>query len=204
MRLSSFISLLMMKALGYITDITGRLGFDFLRYEPSRYDQIYEIGKTAIEKFGKDPSTFRETLDKFTPRNFRERIKENAKLSPSSYLRFDFYIVGEYVNCLIAILQVDLEYPGFIKNFPEALTYLEDVNGYNSRRVAYEFEEIFNKTIKPFNRYSGKSDYVYVKTLFEIPDEEKRRYDKPEIRFDDFISTGFSEFWKSGNDEHKK
>jgi hypothetical protein len=106
------------------------------------------------------------------------------------------------MNCLTAILQVDLECPGFIKNFPEAIDYLKAVNGNNTNQIVFGFEEIYNKTLNIFNRYSGKSDYKYVKALFKIPDQEKSRYER-EVRFDDYISLAFSKFWKSGNEEQK-
>jgi hypothetical protein len=109
------------------------------------------------------------------------------------------------MNCLTAILQVDLECPGFIKNFPEAIDYLKAVNGSNTNQIVFGFEELYDKTLNIFNRYSGKSDFKYVKTLFEIPDQEKkRRYDEHEVRFDDYISLKFQEFWKSGDEEKKE
>jgi hypothetical protein len=192
----------MMRGYNYIID---RFGLDldlFSRFKASPYDKIYELGKTAVERFGNDPNTFRKTLEKYKPKNFKETIKEKAKEFPSDSLRFDSWEIREYMNCLTAILQVDLECPGFIKNFPEAIDYLRAVNESNTNRIVFEFEEIYDKTLKIFNRYSGKSDFKYIKALFEIPDlEKKKRYDEHEIRFDDYISLKFLEFWKSGDEE---
>ena len=177
----------------------------FPKFKVSPYDKIYELGKTAVERFGNDPKTFKETLEKYKPKKFKEIIKEKAKETPSSSLCFDSWDIREYLNCLAAILQVDLECPGFIKNFPEAIDYLKAVNGNNIHQIVYGFEELYDKTLKIFNRYSGKSDFKYVKELFEIPDEEKKgRYDEPVIRFDDYISLKFLEFWKSGDEEKKE
>jgi hypothetical protein len=181
-----------------INIIIDRFGLDldlFSRFKASPYDKIYELGKTAVERFGNDPKTFKKTLGKYKPKNFKEMIKEKAKETPSGSLRFDSWEIREYMNCLTAILQVDLECPGFIKNFPEAIDYLKAVNGSNTNQIIFGFEEIYNKTLNIFNRYSGKSDFKYVKTLFEIPDQEKkRRYDEHEVRFDDYISLKFQEF----------
>lgn len=191
-----------------INIIANRFGLDldlFSRFKASPYDKIYELGKTAVERFGNDPNTFKKTLEKYKPKNFKETIKEKAKESPSGSLRFDSWEIREYMNCLTAILQVDLECPGFIKNFPEAIDYLKAVNGSNTNQIVFGFEEIYDKTLKIFNRYSGKSDFKYVKALFEIPDQEKkRRYDEHEIRFDDYISLKFLKFWKSGDEEKKE
>ena len=188
-----------------IIDIIDRLELDldtlYSRFKVSPYDKIYELGKTAIERFGNDPKTFKKTLGKYKPKNFKEMIKEIAKEAPSSFLRFDSWKIREYMNCLTAILQVDLECPGFIKNFPEAIDYLKAVNGGNTNQIVFGFEELYNKTLKMFNRYSGKSDFKYVKALFEIPDQEGRRYDE---RFDDYISLKFLEFWKSEDEEKKE
>ena len=192
-----------MSRYNYIIDRLG-LDFDLLYpgFKASPYDKIYELGKTAVERFGNDPKTFKKTLGKYKPKNFKEMIKEKAKETPSGSLRFDSWEIREYMNCLTAILQVDLECPGFIKNFPEAIDYLKAVNGSNTNQVVFGFEELYDKTLKIFNRYSGKSDFKYVKTLFEIPDQEKkRRYDEKEVRFDDYISVGFLGFWKSGDEE---
>lgn len=190
----------------YIIDRFG-LDFDLLYpgFKASPYDKIYELGKTAVERFGNDPKTFKKTLGKYKPKNFKETIKEKAKVIPSGSLRFDSWEIREYMNCLTAILQVDLECPGFIKNFPEAIDYLKAVNNGNTNQVVFGFEELYDKTLKIFNRYSGKSDFKYVKALFEIPDQEKKRgYDEHEIRFDDYISLKFQEFWKSGDEEKKE
>lgn len=191
----------------YIIDI-DRFGLDFdllyPRFKASPYDKIYELGKTAVERFGNDPKTFKNTLGKYKPKNFKETIKEKAKEIPSGSLRFDSWEIREYMNCLTAILQVDLECPGFIKNFPEAIDYLKAVNGSNTNQVVFGFEELYDKTLKIFNRYSGKSDFKYVKALFEIPEEKKRKYDEHEIRFDDYISIKFQEFWKSGDEEKRE
>jgi hypothetical protein len=190
-------------------ELLDRFGLDFdfgltSRFKASPYDKIYELGKTAVERFGNDPKTFRETLKKFEPKKFRKIIKEVAKQSPSCSLRFKSWCIREYLNCLTAILQVDFECPGFIKNFPEALNYLRSVNGCNTNLIVFDFEELYNKTITPFNRYSGKSDFKYVKKLFEIPDEDKnRRYDERDPRFDDYISVWFLKFWKSENEEQR-
>lgn len=195
----------MLSKYNYIIDRFG-LDFDLLypRLKASPYDKIYELGKTAIERFGNDPKTFKKTLEKYKPKNFKETIKEIAKETPSGSLRFNSWEIREYMNCLTAILQVDLECPGFIKNFPEAIDYLKAVNESNINQVVFGFEELYDKTLKIFNRYSGKSDFKYVKALFEIPDQEKRRYDKHEVRFDDYISLKFQEFWKSGDEEKKE
>ncbi len=192
----------MLSKYNYIIDTYG-LDLGILsRFKSSPYDQIYELGKTAVEKFGKDPSTFKKTLGKFKARTFKEKIREEAKHLPACSLRFDSWEVREYINCLIAIIQVDLECPGFIQNFPEAIDYLKAVNGSNVNQIIYEFEDIYDKTINIFNRYSGKSDFKYVKTLFEISDKkESRRYNEKEARFDDYISVGFLSFWKSGDEE---
>ena len=197
----------MLSKYSYIVDKLG-LDFDLLypRFKASPYDKIYELGKTAVERFGNDPKTFEKTLEKYNkPKNFKEMIKEKAKETPSGSLRFDSWEIREYMNCLTAILQVDLECPGFIKNFPEAIDYLKAVNESNTNQIVFGFEELYNKTLKIFNRYSGKSDFKYVKTLFEIPDQEKkRRCDEHEVRFDDYISLKFQEFWKSGDEEKKE
>ena len=197
----------MLSKYSYIVDKLG-LDFDLLypRFKASPYDKIYELGKTAVERFGNDPKTFKKTLEKYNkPKNFKEMIKEKAKETPSGSLRFDSWEIREYMNCLTAILQVDLECPGFIKNFPEAIDYLKAVNESNTNQIVFGFEELYNKTLKIFNRYSGKSDFKYVKTLFEIPDQEKkRRCDEHEVRFDDYISLKFQEFWKSGDEEKKE
>jgi len=192
----------MMNRYNYIIDI-DRFGLDFdllSRFKVSPYDKIYELGKTAVEKFGNDPKIFKKTLGKYKPKNFKEMIKEKAKETPSGSLRFDSWEIREYMNCLTAILQVDLECPGFIKNFPEAIDYLKAVNGSNTNQVVFGFEKLYDKTLKIFNRYSGKSDFKYVKALFEIPDQEKKR----KVRFDDYISLKFKEFWKSGDEEKKE
>jgi hypothetical protein len=172
------------------------------RFKSSPYDQIYELGKTAVERFGNDPATFKKTLRKFKAKTFKENIKEEAKHSPAYHLRFNSWSVREYMNCLTAILQVDFECPGFIQNFPEARDYLKAVNGSNMNQIIYDFENLYDKTLETFNRYSGESDFKYVKSLFEIPDPDKnKRYDERETRFDDYISIKFLEFWKSGDEE---
>lgn len=188
----------------YAGKIYGSMFFDSRLLKSSPYDQVYELGKTAIEKFGKDPSVFRETLDEYKPRSFVRKIREMAKETPSSWLRFNSSYVREYINCLTAILQVDLECPGFIDNFPEAINYLKVINEGELRRIVYGFEKLYDKSIDGFNRYSGISDIKYVKDLFEIPDKkEKRRYDEHEIRFDDDISINFLRFWNNRSNEQE-
>jgi hypothetical protein len=192
----------MISRFNYILDYIGINPY-FVKTSP--YDQVYELGKTAVERFGKDPATFKETLKKYKTKNYQRTIKKEALNMPSDRLRFDSWNIREYINCLTAILQVDLEVPGFIKNFPEAIEYLKLVNGNSTNRVSHDFEELYNKTLKPFNRYSEKSDFKYIKSLFEIPDEKKnKRYDEKEPRFDDYISIKFLEFWKSGDDEKRE
>jgi tetratricopeptide (TPR) repeat protein len=169
-------------------------------FKTSPYDCVVELGRTAVERFGNDPKKFRETLKKFKPKEFLKRSKEEAICLPAQSLSFDSWSIREYINCLVAILQVDLECPGFIQNFPEAIEYLNAVNGNNVNHITYKFEKMYEEAIKTFNRYSGKSDFKYVTKLFEIPMEEKScRYEK--IRFDDYISLHFLEYWKSGDEE---
>lgn len=184
-------------------ELRNRLLVPYYKYLPSVYDQVYELGgKTAIEKFGKDPKPFRETLDKFEEKEFKKIIKECAIRSSSSHLRFDQFIIRDYIGCLIAIIQVDLEYPGFIKQFPEAQEYLMAINRYNQNQVIWKFEKIYNDTIKSFNRYSGNSDLKYVKSLFEFDDKDlKITNSYNDIRFDDYISLNFKKYWKMEDDE---
>lgn len=172
-----------------------------VNFKTSPYDCVVELGRTAVERFGKDPKKFRETLKKFKPKEFLKRSKEKATHLPARSLSFNSWSIQEYINCLIAILQVDLECPGFIQNFPEAIEYLRAVNENNVYHITYKFEEMYEEVAKTFNRYSGESDFKYVTELFEIPKEKgNRRYEK-EIRFDDYISLHFLEYWKSGDEE---
>ena len=167
----------------------------------SPYDCVVELGRTAIERFGKDPKKFKETLKKFKPKEFIKRSKEEATRLPAQSLSFNSWSIREYINCLTAILQVDLECPGFIQNFPEAIEYLEAVNENNIHHITYKFEKMYEEVAKTFNRYSGKSDFKYVTELFEITKEkESCRYDE-KMRFDDYISLHFLEYWKSGDEE---
>ena len=172
-----------------------------LNLKTSPYDCVVELGRTAVERFGNDPKKFRETLKKFKPKEFLKRSKEEAIHLSAKSLNFDSRSIWEYINCLTAILQVDLECPGFIQNFPEAIEYLRAVNGNNVHHFIYKFEEMYEEVAKTFNRYSGKSDFKYVTKLFEIPKEkESCRYEE-KIRFDDYISLHFLEYWKSGDEE---
>ena len=176
-----------------------------VRFKASPYDCVVDLGRTAVERFGNDPKKFRETLKKYKPKEFIKRSKEEATRFPARSLSFDSWDIREYINCLVAILQVDLECPGFIQNFPEAIEYLKAVNGNNVHHITYKFEKMYEGMIKTFNRYSGKSDFMYVTKLFEIPKEEKScrydcRYDE-KIRFDDYISLHFLEYWNSGDEE---
>jgi len=172
-----------------------------VKFKISPYDCVVELGRTAVEKFGNDPKKFRETLKKYKPKEFIKRSREEATHLPARSLSFNSWSIWEYTNCLVAILQVDLECPGFIQNFPEAIEYLKAVNENNVHHITYKFEKMYEKVAKTFNRYSGKSDIKYVTELFEIPKEEKScRYDE-KIRFDDYISLHFLEYWKSGDEE---
>jgi hypothetical protein len=172
-----------------------------VEFKTSPYDCVVELERTAIERFGNDPKKFRETLKKFKPKEFLKRSKEEATCLPAQSLSFDSWSIREYINCLVAILQVDLECPGFIQNFPEAIEYLRAVNGNNVHYIIYKFEEMYEEVANTFNRYSRKSDVKYVTELFEIPKvRESCRYDE-KIRFDDYISLHFLEYWKSGDEE---
>jgi len=68
-----------MSRYNYIIDRL-ELDLDLLypRFKASPYDKIYELGKTAVERFGNDPKTFKKTLGKYKPKNFKETIKEKA------------------------------------------------------------------------------------------------------------------------------
>ena len=185
-----------------------RYYYDFFRldeigvkFKTSPYDCVVELGRTAVERFGNDPKKFKETLKKFKPKEFLKRSREEATHLSAQSLSFDSWDIREYMNCLVAILQVDFECPGFIQNFPEAIEYLKAVNENNVHLIAYKFEKMYEKMVKTFNRYSGKSDFKYVMELFEIPKEkESCRYDE-KIRFDDYISLHFLEYWKSGDEK---
>jgi hypothetical protein len=65
----------MMSRYNYIVDRFG-LDLDLLypEFKVSPYDKIYELGKTAVERFGNDPKTFKKTLGKYKPKNFKETI----------------------------------------------------------------------------------------------------------------------------------
>jgi hypothetical protein len=167
-----------------------------VNFKTSPYDSVVELGKTAVERFGDDPKKFRETLEKYKPKEFLKRLKEEAIYLPSRLLSFRTWSIQEYINCLIAILQVDLECPGFIQNFPEAIEYMRAVNGNNVHLFTYKFERMHEEVAKTFNRYSRESDFMYVTKLFEIPEKGVK-----EVRFDDYISLHFLEYWKSGDEE---
>ena len=187
----------------YCYDYFGLLDEIEVRFKASSYDCVVDLGRTAVERFGNDPKKFRETLKKYKPKEFIKRLKEEATRFPARSLSFDSWDIREYINCLIAILQVDLECPGFIQNFPEAIEYLKAVNGNNVHHITYKFEEMYKEVVKTFNRYSGKSDFKYVTKLFEIPKEEEscRYNENKKIRFDDYISLHFLEYWNSGDEE---
>lgn len=187
--------------LRYYNDFLLELNEIGVNFKISPYDCVVELGRTAVERFGNDPKKFKETLKKFKPKEFLKRSKEEATYLPARSLSFNSWSIHEYINCLIAILQVDLECPGFIQNFPEAIEYLKAVNENNVHLITYKFEDMYEEVAKTFNRYSGKSDFKYVTELFGIPKEkESCRYEE-KIRFDDYISLHFLEYWKSGDEE---
>lgn len=157
------------------------------------YSGVWVLGKSAVEKFGEDPIKFKKILSKYKSENFKKRIRSQVKLFSSNELIFDSFCIYEYIECLIAILQVDLERPGFIKNFPEHAENIRALSRDNKAKVTHKFEKIYNETIEKYNRYSGKNDFKYVKSLFEIKDLD--------IRVDDYISREFQRLWKLENPE---
>ena len=61
--------------------IIDRFGLElFSGFKASPYNKIYEFGKTAVERFGNDPKTFKKTLGKYKPENFKKTIKQKTSL----------------------------------------------------------------------------------------------------------------------------
>ena len=152
------------------------------------YSEIWELGKSAVEKFGEDPIKFKKILSRYKSDNFKKRIKSQIKLLSANEFRFNSLYICEYIECLIAILQVDLERPGFIKNFPDHAENIRSLSRGYKATVTSKFEKIYDEIIEEYNRYSGKNDFEYVKSLFEIEDLS--------VRVDDYISQEFQRLWK--------
>lgn len=173
--------------------------FVFLDKYSHKYSKIYSLKESAVKKFGKDVKSFKETLSKYKPKNYKESIKKNICSTCAydlEYFNRDFDIL-DYIECLIAILQVDFECPGFLQNFPEFKDQFIAIKKDKVYLIEQEYKNFYDNIIKNFNRYSKKSDFSYVKKLFEIPEKEDK------LRLDDYISVNFSKFWKSDNEEIK-
>jgi len=163
-----------------------------------KYSKIYSLKDSAVKKFGKDVKSFKETLSEYKPKNYKESIKKNiCSICTYNLEHYNKADILDYIECLIAILQVDFECPGFLQNFPEFKDQFIAIKKDKVYLIEQEYKNFYDNIIKTFNRYSKKSDFSYVKKLFEIPEKEDR------LRFDDYISVNFSKFWKSDNEEIK-
>lgn len=170
----------------------------------SKFDEVYEVGLgggTAIERFGKDPKPFQEVLDEFREDNFIEKTKRKAMKMPSRLLKFNSYCLKNYFNCLTAIIQVDLESPGFISQFPGIKEYLIALNGNYTHSIIYRFESLYDSVVESFNRYSGETDLEYVRSLIGILDKDLKKDKYEKYRVDDYVCLRFKDLWKQNNEE---
>ena len=158
---------------------------------------IYDLGIPAIERFGTDVEAFKEAIKKYSPESSKRTSEKLIKDMPSSlfygrytgnYLELANYTL--YRDTLIKIVQVNLETPGFIKNFPEAIEYMDDRDDY--WKLKNKFRDSTNGVIENYNRFSGKYDKKFVlKTFGESEDKD--------MRFDDWVAVNFKEHWESGD-----
>jgi hypothetical protein len=156
---------------------------------------IYDLGIPAIERFGTDVEAFKEAIKKYSPESSKRTSEKFIKDIPSSlfygrysgnYLELANYTL--YRDTLIKIVQVNLEIPGFIKNFPEAIEYIDDDNYW---KLKNKFRDSTDDVIENYNRFSGRYDKNFILKTFGAPDKD--------IRFDEWVAVNFKEHWESGD-----
>lgn len=145
---------------------------------------VSDLSKTAVEKFGKDPEFFVESLKIIREAKYNA-IRKLLYLDADGYTARYVAFEGEQREIFIyrAIRAVDLEVPGFIDNFPT----LEDKVWCEPNR--YELEQRDKRFSKSYNRYSGNHDKKWLTRKIGYKDDG--RHDS--IRFDDYVALHFLE-----------
>ena len=151
------------------------------------YSEVYDFGRTAVERFGNSPDPFKSNLE-LLKGNYaidfitKDICKNSTELNDRLVVpTFCSAFGNSYINTLIAIVQVNLEKPGFIDEFPEAKLYVS--LDYKRYLIFDRYVEKFTNIYAGYNRYSHKFDLKSIKRKFNIPDIE--------LRPDDYISSNF-------------
>ena len=158
--------------------------------------KLYDISKSAVERFGKDPKVFIDRLEYLRKNRIKDIIpylvSNDTKSIKHKFERRNIDFEDRFI--FQAIRQVSLEVPGFIDSFksiiPEHLLFKSFYWDYD--HYCYGLSEKINSFIDQYDRYTKKKDFPRLIKDLDIKDEDltvqEDRYSKHKLRVDDYIA----------------